>query len=72
MIDPVTGWYQKPQYDDKRSTTVPNIVETKWSTRYPIRTENTYDQGSSLMIHEFIKYLIENEIWYNRQANQFD
>ena len=30
MIDPATGWFEICEYDDKRSITVANIVETQW------------------------------------------
>ena len=35
MIDPVTGWFEIKQYDDKKSITVANIVEQEWLARYP-------------------------------------
>ena len=28
MIDPVTGWFEVVQYDDKRGITIANLVET--------------------------------------------
>ena len=36
MIDPVTGWSEITQYDDKRAISIENLVETMWLTRYPI------------------------------------
>ena len=35
MIDHVTGWFEKTQYDDKIAITIANLVETMWLTRYP-------------------------------------
>ena len=35
VIDPVTGWFEIVQYDDKRAITIANLVETKWLSRYP-------------------------------------
>ena len=46
MIDPVIGWFKILQYDDKRSISIANLVETKWLTRYPRPTEITYGQVS--------------------------
>ena len=54
MIDPVTGWFEIVQYDDKRSITIANLVETAWLSRYPIPKEITYDQGKEFIGNEFI------------------
>ena len=35
MIDPVTGWSEITQYDDKRLIPIANLVEITWLTRYP-------------------------------------
>ena len=59
MKDPVTGWFEITQYDDKISITIANLVETMWLTRYPRPTEITYDQGSEFISHELRKPLIE-------------
>ena len=61
MIDPVIGWSEITQYDDKRLISIANLVETVWLTRYIITTEITYDQGSEFIGHEFRKPLIEEE-----------
>ena len=45
MINPVTGWFEIVQYDDKREITIANLVETMWLSRYPIPIEIMYDQG---------------------------
>jgi transposase InsO family protein len=49
MIDPATGWFEMKQINDKEATTVANIVETTWLTRYPWPTMITYDQGTEFM-----------------------
>ena len=61
MIDPVTGWFEITQYNDKRSISMANSFETMWLYRYPIPMEITYDQESEFIGHEFIKYLVEME-----------
>ena len=35
MIDPATGWFEMKPTSEKDSTTVANIVETTWLSRYP-------------------------------------
>ena len=49
MIDPVTGWFEITQYDDKRAISIAELVETTWLTRYPRPMEIMSDQ-----IQEFI------------------
>ena len=61
MIDPVTGWFEVIQYDDKIAISITNLVETTWMSRYPIPIEITYDQGNGFIGHEFRKSLIEIE-----------
>ena len=46
MIDPVTGWFEIAQYEDKIEISIANLVETTWLSRYPRPIEITYDQGS--------------------------
>ena len=36
MIDPIIGWSKITQYDNKRTISIANLVETTWLTRYPI------------------------------------
>ena len=43
MIDPVTGWFEITQYDDKLAISIVNLVETIRLTKYPIPKEITYD-----------------------------
>ena len=45
MINPATVWFEVVQYDDKRSTTITNLVETTWLSRYPRPIEIAYNQG---------------------------
>ena len=45
MVDPVTGWFEVVQYDDKKAITMKNLVETKWLSRYPRQIKIIYDQG---------------------------
>ena len=61
MINPVAGWFKITQYDNKRAISIRNLIETTWLTRYPIPMEITYDQGLEVIVHEFIKSLIEKE-----------
>ena len=44
MIDPVTGWLETTQYDNKRAISIAKLVEITWLTRYLRPTEITYDQ----------------------------
>ena len=44
MIDPVTGWFEIVQYDDKTVITIANLVETTWLYRYSRPIEITHDQ----------------------------
>ena len=45
MINPVTGWFEIFQYDDKRGISIADLFENTWLSRYPIPLEITYDQG---------------------------
>ena len=35
MIDPVTGWFEITQYNDKKYMVIANLVETTWLVQYP-------------------------------------
>ena len=50
IIDYVTGWFKKTQYDNKREISTTDLVETTLLTRYPWPTEITYDQGLKLLV----------------------
>ena len=45
MIDPVTGWFETAQYEDKIAISIANLVETTWMSIHYIPIEITYDQG---------------------------
>ena len=53
MIDPVTGWFEVTQYDDKKSMMVSNLVETRWLSEDPWPSEITYDRGYEFLVYEF-------------------
>jgi Integrase zinc binding domain len=59
MIDPATGWFEMKQINDKEATTVANIVEMTWLTRYPWPTMITYDQGTDF-IAEFAQMVLND------------
>ena len=59
MINPVTGWFEIAQYDDKRTISIANLVETTWLSIYPRPIEIIYDQGSEFITHKFRNSLIE-------------
>ena len=61
MIDPVTGWFEIVQYDNKKVLSISNLVESTWLFRYPRPIEITYHQGSEFIGNEFRKFLIEYE-----------
>ena len=61
MIDNVTGCFEVVRYNDKRVTTIANLVETTWLYRYPRPIEIKYDQGKEFIGHEFRKSLSEYE-----------
>ena len=50
MIDPVTGWFDMTQYDNKRAISIANLVETIWLNIYLRPIEITYDQGSEMFL----------------------
>ena len=54
MLDPVTGWFEITQYDEKIAVSIVNLVETTWLAGYPRPMEITYDQGSDFIGHDFI------------------
>ena len=46
MIDPITGWFNIPQYNDKREISIANLVDTMWLGRYHRTIEITYEKES--------------------------
>ena len=55
MTNTLIGWFEIAQYEDKRSTSIANLVETTQLCRYPIRIEIMYDQGKEFIVNKFIK-----------------
>ena len=51
MIDPVTGWFEITPYNDKRTISIRNLVETTWISIYSKPMEITYEQGSAFIGH---------------------
>ena len=45
MMDPVTAWFEITQYNENKSMTIKNLVETMWLVQYPWPVEIMYDQG---------------------------
>ena len=45
MIDPVTGWFEILQYNDKRSIYIAKLFEITCLSRYSRPIEIMYDQG---------------------------
>ena len=78
MIDPVTGWFERMQYYDKRLISISKLVETKLLNRYPRPMKIIYDQGSKIIGHELRKLLLETEqgitsktiTWVNTTYNE--
>ena len=35
IINPATGWFEIETHDNKKETTIANIVEFTWILRYP-------------------------------------
>ena len=61
MIDPVIGWFEIEQDDDKRVISITKLFETTWLSRYPTPIEITYDQISEFIGHRFRKPPIETD-----------
>ena len=61
MINPVTGWFEIAQHEDKRAISIANLVKNTWLYRYPRPIKITYDQGKKFIGHEFRKPLIKIE-----------
>ena len=61
MIDPVTGWFEITQYEDKIAISFANLAETTCMSIYPTPIESTYDQESYFIGNGFRKNLIETE-----------
>ena len=59
MIDPVTGWFEIVQYNDKQVTTIANLVEQAWPCRYLRPTIIMYGPGNEFLGHMFKNDLIQ-------------
>ena len=35
MVDPVTGWFEITQYNNKKPMMIVNLIETTWLVGYP-------------------------------------
>lgn len=66
MIDPATGWLEIREIKNKEATTMANIVEQTWLTRYPIPQILTFDKGTEFMA-EFAE-MIENDYGIKRKG----
>ena len=44
VINPITGWFEMAQYNDKRAISIANLVETTWMSRDHRPIEIMYDQ----------------------------
>ena len=49
MIDPVTGWFDIMEYNNKRVMTIANLVETTWLVQNLWPVEIMYDRGVELL-----------------------
>jgi hypothetical protein len=49
MIDPVTGWFEMAQIENKTAANVADIAEKTWFTRYPIPQKLILDRGTEFM-----------------------
>ena len=45
IINPVTGWFEIAQYEDKILILITKLVKTTWMSRYLRPIVITYDQG---------------------------
>ena len=55
MFDPVTGFSQMTQYNNKHEIKITNLVGTTWLTRHPCTTRITVDQVSEFIGYDFRK-----------------
>ena len=60
MIDPASGWFEIPQYNDKSAVIIDNVAEQEWFARYPWPTQITFDRGNKFIGHKF-KHMIMHE-----------
>jgi transposase InsO family protein len=65
MIDPATGWFEMRELPNKYASTLANIVEQTWLTRYPWPQIINYDRGTEFMA-EFAE-MVENDYGIKRK-----
>ena len=53
MINPVTVWFKRTQYDDKCVISIAKLVNITWLARYSRPIEIMYDQGLEFIGHDF-------------------
>ena len=61
LIDPVRGWFEITQYNDKISISIANFIETTWMSRYPRPMEITYGKGSEFIVRELSNLMKDNK-----------
>ena len=60
MINPVTNWFKISEYDNKKASTIADLVEQMWLARYPPPSIITYDKGKEFLGHAFKNSLIHD------------
>ena len=45
MIDPVSGWFEITQYNEKITISIANLVENTWLSKNPGPMEIMFKQG---------------------------
>ena len=43
-IDPITGWFEITQYNNKKAMMIAKLVEAIWLVHYPWQVKVTYDR----------------------------
>ena len=49
MIDPVTGWFEMEQIENKTAAKIADTCETTWFTRCPLPQRIILDRGTEFM-----------------------
>ena len=62
MINPVIGWFEISEYDDKIAIYIANLVKTTCMYIYPGPIEITYHQGSEFIGHNFRTSLMKKNM----------
>ena len=50
MIDPISRWFDITQYNDKKSMTIANLVETMCLVRYPWPVESSMTEDGNYLV----------------------